>query len=488
MRVALINPNWSFGGSIYFGCREPHLPLEYGYTSALLEQAGHEVRIVDGQLDTPSGAWTGQDPAPQDAAGLPLAEIVGRVAAFDPDLTVITTAPSYLFWRCAPPELRVPIEVVRALRAARVGGALVGVGPHGSTTPPTTLRKLGVDLVVIGECEEVVARLADCFAAHRTEYPDGETSLAGVDLHRVPSICYWPGGATPDLASPGLSLPHDTIPHRDTVPVMQGTPHASSMAALPALRWPAALLARHSHHHHRFDITPTGPGAEMEYSRGCPYRCSFCAKENFRNKYRKRPLNVVLDELDGLIAAGVVYIYFIDEIFLPDRPLLEALCLRPIQFGVQTRIDLWDPELLALLGRAGCVSIEAGVESISEEGRQLLDKRCKLSTEQLSDLLIAARLHVPFVQANLLDAGTDDPAAIEDWRAHLLGYNVWANKPVPLFPYPGSPDYTRLWGLPDDHAWERAHAHYLRVSREFSDIQEEQPSPLPQLEALAAAR
>ena len=27
MRVALVNPAWSFEGSIYFGCREPHLPL-----------------------------------------------------------------------------------------------------------------------------------------------------------------------------------------------------------------------------------------------------------------------------------------------------------------------------------------------------------------------------------------------------------------------------------------------------------------------------
>ena len=30
MKVALVNPNWRFDGSIYFGCREPHLPLELG--------------------------------------------------------------------------------------------------------------------------------------------------------------------------------------------------------------------------------------------------------------------------------------------------------------------------------------------------------------------------------------------------------------------------------------------------------------------------
>jgi hypothetical protein len=51
MKYALINPNWTFTGSTYFGCREPHLPLEYGYAKALLEREGHEVLIVDGQLE-----------------------------------------------------------------------------------------------------------------------------------------------------------------------------------------------------------------------------------------------------------------------------------------------------------------------------------------------------------------------------------------------------------------------------------------------------
>src|SRR5205823_15082086 len=99
MRYSLINPRWSFEGSIYFGCREPHLPLEYGYSKALLERAGHEVEIVDAQMD-----------------GLSLDEVRARVAAFAPDISVVTTAPSYLFWRCAPPELRVPMETVRAIR------------------------------------------------------------------------------------------------------------------------------------------------------------------------------------------------------------------------------------------------------------------------------------------------------------------------------------------------------------------------------------
>ena len=56
------------------------------------------------------------------------------------------------------------------------------------------------------------------------------------------------------------------------------------------------------------------------------------------------------------------------------------------------------------------------------------------------------------------------------------------NDPVPLFPYPGSPDYRKLWGPPDDRAWERAHEHYLAQWERFSDIQDDLPLPLQELE------
>jgi B12-binding domain/radical SAM domain protein of rhizo-twelve system len=422
MRFALVNPNWRFEGSIYFGCREPHLPLEYGYSKALLERHGHEAEIIDGQLEDLSNE-----------------EIRKRVASFRPDYTVVTTAPSYLFWRCAPPELRVPQETVSKLRDS--AGVVVGVGPHASTTPTAALRKLNADIVVIGECEEVLPKLIGGWGD-------------------VPSIAYWD----------------------DRQPRVQGSPHAADMQALPALRWPEATIARHVHHHHRFDGSMGGPGAEMETSRGCPYNCTFCAKENFRNKFRKRPLATLLDELDGLIEAGIEYVYFIDEIFLPNKELLESVAERRISFGVQTRIDLWNHEMIDLLGTAGCVSIEAGVESVTPEGRAWLDKKCRISTMDLADRLVYAKQRVPFVQANLIEMQHDDPEAVSDFRKYVMDRGVWANEPVPLFPYPGSPDYTRLWGPPDDQAWERAHEYYLSGFTEFSDIQESNPIPLVQLE------
>lgn len=422
MRFALLNPPWSFERSIYFGCPAPHLPLEFGYAKALLEAAGHDVLLIDGHL-----------------GGLDYESIRNQLRAFRPDATVLTTAPSYLFWRCAPPELAIPIQATQELRAYL--GELIVIGPHGSTTPAAALRKLSSDVVVIGEPEELLPRLTS-------------------EWSEVPSLCFSRGGEV-----------HIT-----------GNPYQSNMAELPALSWDSDLIARHRHHHHRFDCDPTLPGAEVESSRGCPYTCTFCAKENFRNKYRKRPLNTILTEIDRLLSQGVEYIYFVDEIFLPNEPLLKSLAERNLKIGVQTRIDLWNESTIELLARAGCVSIEAGVESITEEGRAYLDKKCKLSTGQLTERLAFAKRLVPFVQANLISTPLDSEQDVELWRQSLIEQGVWANKPVPLFPYPGSPEYSRRWGPPDDTAWERAHDFYLANGAAFSDIQEQNPLPLVQLE------
>ena len=64
----------------------------------------------------------------------------------------------------------------------------------------------------------------------------------------------------------------------------------------------------------------------------------------------------------------------------------------------------------------------------------------------------------------------------------LRQQGIWANEPVPLCPYPGWRNYTRRWGAPDDQAWERAHEFYLTRFDQFSDMQDQRPLPLVQLE------
>ncbi len=425
MKFALVNPAWDFSGSIYFGCQEPHYPLELLFAFDQIEAAGHEPFLIDAHSEV-----------------LDIAEVKRKLAAIQPDFLVIPTAPSYLFWRCPPPELRVPQLWFRELGST---ATKVAIGPHSSATPRATLRKLNCDVALRGEPDEVLPRLAS-------------ENWAGIDG------CCWisPEG---EHISPSSAV--------------------TDMKRLGPLNFQNYAVERHTHRHHVFH--GQGRGAELEFARGCPWACSFCNKTLFRNKYRERDVDDVLKEVDQLLARGVTYIYFIDEIFGVGRNvhhLLEELSRRPVTIGLQTRIDLWDEDSLDLLGRAHCISMECGIESITEAGRDELNKGCRLSTDRLSELLIYARARIPWVQANLILTEHDERGDIRRWQEHLKEHGVWVSEPVPMFPFPGTPDYLKMFGPPDDHAWERAHRYYLGTFRDkgYSDIQEARPISLEDLE------
>ena len=263
------------------------------------------------------------------------------------------------------------------------------------------------------------------------------------------------------------------------------------MKSLSALDYANYNVEKHWHRHHVFN-QGSGRGAEVEFARGCPWNCTFCNKQLFRNKFREREVDAVLLEIDRLIARGVDYIYFIDEIFGVGKNvlrLLEGIAKRQVRIGFQTRIDLWDEEKLDLLGRAHTISIECGIESITDAGRDELNKNCRMSTERISELLIYARQRIPWVQANLILTEHDDRNEIRHWQEQMKAQGVWVSEPVPMYPFPGSPLYLQTFGAPpDDQAWERAHHHYISLfdPKGYSDIQEQRPAALEELENQSA--
>lgn len=428
MKFALLNPNWDFKGSTYFGCQDAHIPLELMFAADQLLAAGQESLLVDAQTDN-----------------LTLEETKRRVDAFVPDFLVIPTAPSYLFWRCPPPELRVPMEWLAGLNSKAIK---VVIGPHPSATPATTIRKTGCDVALRGEPDQTLAELA---------------------------------------LKPWQEITGCCFKEEDGGMHMSPISAAADMSALGPLDFRNYNVEAHAHRHHVF-TNDHGLGAELEFARGCPWACTFCNKTLFRNKFRERSVEAVLQEVDTLIARGVEYIYFIDEIFGVGKNvhrLLEGIAGRPVKIGFQSRIDLWDEESLDLLGRAHCISMECGVESITHEGREELNKNCRLDTERISELLVYARGRIPWVQANLILTEKDDRAEIRNWQESLKAKGVWVSEPVPMFPYPGSPLYTQTFAAaPDEMAWERAHQYYtgMFADKGYSDIQAQTPLAIEELE------
>lgn len=425
-KFALVNPNWTFKGSTYFGCHDPHFPLELMYACEQVREVGHEVLLVDAHINH-----------------LSLDDVRRIVGDFVPDFLVVPTAPTYLFWRCPPPELRVPQEWF-----AGIGGSAVkvAIGPHASATPAATMRKTGCDVAMRGEPDFTLAQLAT------------------KSWNEIEGCCYRSGDGSEHLsASFGVA----------------------AMKDLRAIGFDDYPVGLHSHRHHVFQ--GAGRGAELEFARGCPWACTFCNKTLFRNQYREREVAEVLKEVDALIARGVDYIYFIDEIFGVGKNvlrLLEGIAERNVTIGLQTRIDLWTEETLDLLGRAHCISMECGIESVTDAGRDALNKNCRIDTGRLSELLIYGKQRIPWVQANLILNEHDDREQIRAWQSRMKAQGVWVSEPVPMFAYPGSPLYTQTFGAIDDQAWERAHRHYRAQfdGKGYSDIQEQQPAELAELE------
>ncbi|NLF03085.1 MAG: B12-binding domain-containing radical SAM protein, partial [Anaerolineales bacterium] len=108
-------------------------------------------------------------------------------------------------------------------------------------------------------------------------------------------------------------------------------------------------------------------------SRGCTNACEFCSIWRFYGRrYRARPIDEVVDELESLPASRIVFIS--DDNLTLNRPRTIALCQRMVERGVRLRYAVEgtlglaeDDELLTWLKRSGCVFVFVGLETLRAE-------------------------------------------------------------------------------------------------------------------------
>ncbi|MFA5362367.1 MAG: radical SAM protein [Candidatus Omnitrophota bacterium] len=111
--------------------------------------------------------------------------------------------------------------------------------------------------------------------------------------------------------------------------------------------------------------------ATMLTSRGCRYTCSFCyTPRAFRRTIRAHSPRRVLDDMRVCVEHGIKRFFFADPSFTYDRKRVEEIMRGIIRWGwkveiwCETRTDLVDAELLALMARAGVNRIAYGLESV----------------------------------------------------------------------------------------------------------------------------
>ena len=195
-------------------------------------------------------------------------------------------------------------------------------------------------------------------------------------------------------------------------------------------------------------------------SRGCPYVCSFCPYPVAQGApFRGRTPAKVVAELRTLVELyGVEAVLFRDPTFTMDLERAKDICRGVIdsglklEWGIETRLDRMDPELIELLGKAGCASVEFGVDPLEDQTLSANHRR-PLAPSKVSDVVKALESN-GMRTAGLAVLGVPEQTEEEmlrtmDWVEELgLSY---VNYELAT-PFPGTPLYTEAvekgWAQP----------------------------------------
>jgi radical SAM superfamily enzyme YgiQ (UPF0313 family) len=287
--------------------------LGLGYLSSYLAQHGILVEIVDGLRDN-----------------LANEALCQTILEKHPDAVGITCLTAFY-----------PAVVDLSLRLKRRGMRVIIGGVHPSFLPYETLADSHCDYVVVGEGEIALLKLVQ--SNFRAEGIPGVYSLDNLE----------PGANEPLKAEIVKNL--DDLPFPDWD---QLDPNSYPQAPHGA-------------------IVKQFPIGVITSTRGCPYRCSFCASPKFYDRrVRFRSPENVVEEIKYLVSRfGVKEIHFEDDNLTLRRDHIEKLCRLIIAAGVNVgwacpngiRADRVDRELMRLMKKSGCYYFAYGVESANEQ-------------------------------------------------------------------------------------------------------------------------
>ncbi len=144
---------------------------------------------------------------------------------------------------------------------------------------------------------------------------------------------------------------------------------------------PARDLLRHRR---KYFIGTLDPCASVEFSRGCPWDCSFCSAWTFYGRsYRLVSTERIIEDLRSIREPGI---FIVDDVaFIHERHGIEvgeAIARAGIkkQYYLETRGDvlLRNKEAFRLWARLGLQTMFLGLEAIDEEGLKKYRKRVTL--------------------------------------------------------------------------------------------------------------
>ena len=284
-------------------------PLSLLYLAIVLEKEGYNVKICDAY-----------------SFGFDLDHIKSQIVSFSPDIIGISAM-----------TILAPSAYLIASESKKINPSIITImgGPHATALPEEALIDGNIDIAILGEGE--YAMLEVCNNIRNGDH----------DFSSVHGIVYRQKGEIKQTEVKGPVMNIDVLP-------------------FPAYH----LLPRMKEYNPPPHWGKKGRFASMLTSRGCPYGCIFCSVTRVWGKhYRYRSTDNVLKELELLHERYKIrYISFRDSTLTLNKDRVINLCNGIIKIGLDikwncnARVNEIDEDILPLMKRAGCESIQYGIE------------------------------------------------------------------------------------------------------------------------------
>jgi len=322
------SPAITKSGTIYY-------PIWLCYAAGVLEDAGHEIKVIDSC-----------------ASGYNLENTLQLVAEFRPEITVLDTSTPSIY-----SDVKTGEEIKKILPDCFV----VLMGTHPSALPEETLRlNSAIDAVAVGEADYTVRELAQKLSGADFQKIQLDSAYRNNILSSIEGLAYRIGDGI------CINKRRDLIENLDELPFVSKVYH------------------EHLDTKKYFFAASDYPEIQIMTARGCIAQCTFCVYPQTIHglKYRMRSPENIADEFQWIFEnmPEIREVGIEDDTFTGSQSRVVEFCKELIKRNINikwycnVRVDL-RYETMQWMKKAGCVLVTVGYESANRGILENINKR-----------------------------------------------------------------------------------------------------------------